>query len=501
MEQGMRFGDKKDRETDPKQHNHKALKIAGIILAVFIAAACISLSFAAKHIVELDTIYPNVTLNGVKLGGLTLEEAEAKLEESGAYDKGASAVTISFSDDCQTTISAEDCNLTVDMKEAAELAYHYGRQGGIFSTLRDYLHCLRKEVEYNASGAISMDTDYITAVLQPLAEQFQAEEQEAAVTIGEDSIVVIKGASDVSVDLQSLTTAVKEAFVAGNASVDGKEFVTYNGQTDLQALHDTVYQTGYAEKVKGKIKTTTEVWFDMDAAQAALDAAADGETVTIALQMTTTEEEVKFDESMLFRDLLAEKTTYMSSYNYNRNNNIAKAAAAINGVVLYPGESFSFNGTVGQRTAEAGYLAAGAYANGEVVDELGGGICQVSSTLYYCTLLANLQITERNVHYFSVSYLPWGLDATVSWPNVDFKFVNNREYPIKIVTNVDSAGGTTTVQIYGTDLDGTHVEMTTETWQGSSSFGATSYRNVYDADGNLISRTQEATSTYHYHNS
>ena len=64
--------------------------------------------------------------------------------------------------------------------------------------------------------------------------------------------------------------------------------------------------------------------------------------------------------------------------------------------------------------AEAGYLAAGAYANGEVVDELGGGICQVSSTLYYCTLLANLQITERNVHYFSVAYLPWGLDATVA---------------------------------------------------------------------------------------
>ncbi|MGI6013980.1 MAG: VanW family protein [Oscillospiraceae bacterium] len=496
----MKFGDKKENEANARQHNHKKLKIVGIAVAVLVAAACISLVCAAKHIDGLDTIYPNVTLNGVQLGGLTLEEAKTKLEESGAYDQGASSVEAIFSDTCKTTISAEDCNLTVDMQEAAELAYRYGRQGGIFSTLRDYLHCMGKEVEYSASGAISIDTEVITATLQPFAEQFEEETEASSVNIREDSIVVIKGASDVSVDMQGLTAAVEEAFINGDTAVDCTPFVTYAGQTDLQALHDTVYQTGYTEKIKGKTKTKTEVWFDMDAAQTALDAAAEGEAVTIELITTTTEEEVTFDESMLFQDLLAEKTTYMSSYNYNRNNNIAKAAAAINGVVLYPGESFSFNGTVGQRTAAAGYLPAGAYANGEVVDELGGGICQVSSTLYYCTLLANLQITERNVHYFSVSYLPWGLDATVSWPNVDFKFVNNREYPIKIVTSVDTNAGTTNIKIYGTDLDGTHVEMTTETWQGSSNFGATSYRNVYDANGTLISSTKEASSTYHYHN-
>jgi vancomycin resistance protein YoaR len=114
-------------------------------------------------------------------------------------------------------------------------------------------------------------------------------------------------------------------------------------------------------------------------------------------------------------------------------NNIALAAKKIDGVILNPGEEFSYNGTVGQRTESAGFKKAGAYANGKVVQELGGGICQVSSTLYCAVLYANLEITDRTCHYFPVDYLPSGLDATVSWKSPDFKFKNNRDYPIKLV--------------------------------------------------------------------
>jgi hypothetical protein len=126
---------------------------------------------------------------------------------------------------------------------------------------------------------------------------------------------------------------------------------------------------------------------------------------------------------------------------------------------------------------------------------VGGGICQDSSTLYYCALYANLNITVRDNHYFVVSYLPWGLDATVSWGGPDFRFVNNRDYPIKIKAWVSD--GYLTVEIWGTDVDGSYVQMTSDTWEDDEYYYAQTYRAVYAADGTLISKEKEAYSRYH----
>ena len=132
-------------------------------------------------------------------------------------------------------------------------------------------------------------------------------------------------------------------------------------------------------------------------------------------------------------------------------------------------------------------------ANGQVVQEVGGGICQVSSTLYYCTMVANLQITARTNHYFSVGYIEPGMDATVSWGSPDFVFVNSRTFPIRIHAYV--SGGMVTVELWGTDVDGSYVKMEAAV----SGLNVTTYRCVYSADGTLISREREASSTYHSH--
>ena len=100
-----------------------------------------------------------------------------------------------------------------------------------------------------------------------------------------------------------------------------------------------------------------------------------------------------------------------------------------------PGEEFSYNQSVGRRTTSAGFREAGAYSGGKVVNSVGGGICQVSSTLYNVVLRANLEVTDRSNHMFAVGYVPIGTDATVSWGAPDFKFKNNRTYPIKIVAS------------------------------------------------------------------
>ena len=209
---------------------------------------------------------------------------------------------------------------------------------------------------------------------------------------------------------------------------------------------------------------------------------------------------------MLFADVLGEYTTNYSFSDPNRANNVELAADKINGLVLMPGEEFSYNDVVEERTEAAGFKPAGAYSGGAVVSEVGGGICQVSSTVYCAALYANLRITARDCHHFLVGYVPAGLDATVSWGGPEFKFVNNREYPIKIVVK-HSPDMKLTVEILGTDVDGSYVEMTYGSYQCydetypdvAVGVAANTYRNVYAADGSLISQTKEAYSYYYYH--
>ena len=139
------------------------------------------------------------------------------------------------------------------------------------------------------------------------------------------------------------------------------------------------------------------------------------------------------------------------------------------------------------------------------MQEIGGGICQTSSTLYCAALFANLEITRRDCHMFAVGYVPWGMDATVSWGGPEFKFKNNREFPIKIVAKTENRE--LTIEIWGTDVDGSYVEMTNSVStvydkkypKVAVGTRAVTYRNVYDKDGNLLSRTKEDVSVYNYH--
>ena len=226
-------------------------------------------------------------------------------------------------------------------------------------------------------------------------------------------------------------------------------------------------------------------------------------------------------KEVLFRDVLGQCRTHVSGTSA-RINNVKLSAAACNGVVLNTGDVFSYNAITGQRTPAKGYQAAPAYVGGETVDEVGGGVCQTSSTIYYACLRANLEITERYAHRYVPAYIDWGMDATVSWGGPDYKFTNNTDYPIKIVATY--SGGYLTVKILGTNVDGTYAKMTNEVlsktnWEtvykddetlpaGTEKVTTTpytgykvkSYRNVYSADGKLISSTYEATSDYKVRN-
>jgi hypothetical protein len=239
----------------------------------------------------------------------------------------------------------------------------------------------------------------------------------------------------------------------------------------------------------------------------------------ILIPLITTEPEVTSEYllGMLFRDVLAERTTTIAGTS-NRLNNIKLASAAINGKLLNPGDVFSFNDTVGRRTEAKGYLEAGAYSTSGTVQEVGGGICQVSSTIYDCVLRSDLAVVERREHSYTVSYLPFGNDATINWGTIDFKFRNSTDWPIRMELEVD--GRNLNVKLIGTKLDDSYIKTeyvelsrtpfevtykedetvepgkTVVDVEGFTGRIVETFKLYYDGEGNLLSRVSIGKSTY-----
>lgn len=255
----------------------------------------------------------------------------------------------------------------------------------------------------------------------------------------------------------------------------------------------------------------------MDSAKASFDAAAEGEDVVVPLKVKKPKITTKNLKKHLFKDKLGSCTTNVSGSSA-RVSNVDLAAETLDGTILLPGETFSYNDALGERTTERGYQAAPAYSNGESVQEVGGGICQVSSTLYKATLLSDLEIVEHHNHSYVSAYIGIGMDATVSWGGPDYQFKNNTDYPIKIAASY--SGGQVTCTIYGAKLDDTYVEMTAETLQvnscgtvyqddpdmdagtstvvssGHDGYVVQTYRNIYNKKGKKISTKKEAYCVY-----
>ena len=474
-----------------------------ILVIAIVAALFVAMAAFCFYVRGLDEIYPKITMEGVEVGGMSPYDAARTLEQAGLSSNQDLAVTVELPMDQTLVITAAEAGAVSNAADAAVRAYEYGRDGNLLTNALTYLRCLISGADLTFESEMELEEQAIRARIDEAIQTVNLELMGSDVTVEDTYISVVKGSKAVTIDADAVYALVETAFREGNyGTVEYVPPAVEDDEIDLDALYDSIFKepknATYDAETGEIVPHVQGVSFDKEQARALWDSAQNGDEVKIPLILTDPEITTTMLEDMLFRDLLSSKTTYLT-YSSNRNNNVTLAAAAINNLVLNPGEEFSYNGTVGQRTTEKGYLGAGAYSGGQVVTEVGGGICQVSSTLYYCTLLANLEITERTCHYFGVSYLPAGLDATVSWPSPDFKFVNNRDYPIKIVAYTDLNALTVTVEIYGTDVDGSYVQMTTETWTTADGYGATSYRNVYDKDGNLISSTQEAKSHYHYH--
>ncbi len=378
-------------------------------------------------------------------------------------------------------------------------------------------------------GAIPLSLDYsidssvIRETIRSAAAAIAEDEGSASYTVEDGVLRFTPGTVGVSLDSEALYDAVLEAYSqleVADFSFDYTEVSTAAEELDLlreqicippqNARYDPV-STGISEAVPG--------WdIDMDRAVALLEAAEPGQTVEIPL----VEVPAAIDKATLNANLFRESLGNCSSAYYPnaaRTTNLTLACKAINGTVIQPGECFSFNDVVGERTTAKGYQSGTVYVSGNSQSEVGGGVCQVASTIYCAALYANLEIVERTEHMYLVSYVPYGMDATVYWGSVDFVFRNNTDYPIVIYANTNN--GYVNVSLVGTEVTGNTVEMdylilATTPWEEQivedeskpvgyyevtsatpyTGYKINTYRTVKDAEGNTLSTTLEATSNY-----
>ncbi len=483
---------------------------------------------------------PATTINGVDVAGLTVQEAEEKLEaetpkrEIPIYDSNSRTEAEPLTPIATVTLAelgfspeAVDASCATPFAQWAADCMEEQQSRGFFESGAEYLRSLAAdEGERGFWLGYLLSGEPLEQTLDRLEEQLNWEVVDSAYEVEENAISMTKAKDGRTLDRSALRQALASA---GSSPADVKasagptaEFTVVPAKTlTAQEIYDdcsgVVKNASYDKETGAIVPEEAGADFDVDEAQRLLDAAAPGETVTVPAQVelpAVTAEEL---EQVLFRDVLGEARTHVGGTSARRSN-VKLSAASINEYVMNSGDVFSYNDVVGQRTAARGYQAAPAYVQGETVDEIGGGICQTSSTLYLACLRSNLEITERYAHRYVPAYITAGMDATVSWGGPDYKFTNNSLYPIKIVTIYEN--NYLTVRILGTNVDGTSVKMTNEHLSttpyetvyeddptlapGTEKVKTTpytgykyrTYRNVYDANGKLISSTYEATSDY-----
>lgn len=293
---------------------------------------------------------------------------------------------------------------------------------------------------------------------------------------------------------------------------------------DLALVTDAKIE-GFDDEEHTFVVTPEKIGYEMDidGTATAVKALFDSKTYSGLVKVPMTVKQPKVTQKMIDEEfgLMGEEWTTTSN-NSNRNNNIRQACDNMNGTILNPGDTFSFNEIVGQRTAENGFKEATVILGGQYEQGLGGGICQVSTTLYNAVMKANLEVVERNSHAWPSDYIAYGLDATVDWPNLDFKFKNDSDSQIVVVAYWDSSDSRVHCEIYGHKLpEGKYIELETETVStvspGANEYiedkelpvGQTKtvraahtgmtikvYKVWYDKDDNEIDRYEYQTTTY-----
>jgi len=460
---------------------------------------------------------------------MTIIEANNRLVSLG-YENNADSVsvTVNFPDGSSFSISGNDAGLSLCAEEAVLAAFQRSRDASFFGRINMYVTSLWVQTDIN--GVPVLDEEFVRGEVAVHTELFNTSlVKNASYSLNEDSITIIPGSVYAPADETSVFNLVTQTFYT--ALEEGTHLVVNYMPAltdpiifDLNELYYIVHTEPVSAAWDSKTFAATEckpgVSFDMDIAMNQLANARMGEQIVIPLIFSNPEVTTEYLQEMLFRDELAARTTNVAG-TAARLSNVKLAASFIDGLVLNPGDTFSFNETVPRRTAEIGFLMAGGFRDGELVDMVGGGICQVASTLYDNVLHSYLEVAQRRAHTLPITYLPLGHDASIYYGVLDLRFRNNTNYPIRIEIEFDGRNMTsrligTRTNNYVIRIESSSTAVPFETtyrenenipygqtevfFTGRNGFIANTHRVISDAEGNQISRTHISRDVYRAQN-
>ena len=499
----------------------KQIKIIFVITVLIIVLLFLSIIFAVLN-VNKTTYINGISLKHINISGLTIQEAKNKLEKI-ITDELNNPINIIYNEELLATIKPEDIEFNYDLSNQLKEIYQIGRNGNIFKNNYEILitALLKKDIELK----YNYNEEKLNNIIEGLNGSIPGLVTNPSYYIEAEELIIVPGKDGIVIEQQKLKDNIIEKIIKGdvnNTNVDVSVIEKKAESIDIEKIHEQIYcepkDAYYVEEPFELHIDEDGIDFGITIEEAKNIVAQDAEEYKIPLKITKAKVTIKDIDASAFRYQVSTFTTNYDPGYTSRVNNLQLATKKINGKVLAPGEEFSFNEVVGKRTIEAGYTDAKIFLNGEVVDGTGGGICQISTTLYNAVLLANLEITDRRNHNYTTSYVKAGKDATVVYGAIDFKFKNTRNYPIKIEGTV--SGGVVRFTIYGIQEENEYeikiVPVVTQTIPkstqyiddptlvegsevvkqvGSSGCKVTTYKEKY-LNGALISKEVISNDTY-----
>ena len=484
---------------EPK--NSEAYKVIGIVFAILFVIVFAMLTAIAFYNSNSDKIISGIYVKNVNVSGLTKQEAIAKVNNE--LEKYMDDSLVLVHNEYRTEISLEQLEANFDVESAVNAAYSVGKTKNIFKDGVKILDTMFSNI--NIDPVLNINENVLRERISGITAELPDTIIQSSYYIDGNNLVITKGKKGYVVSESKMFNICRNeiqklSFIGKEINIEVEE--QQPQEIDLNKIHEELYK----EPVNAYYTTDpytvhpsedgVDFKISMEEAENLLQ--QDQEEYVIPLKVTVPEITTKMIGTEAFPDLISEFSTKYSQSQKDRTTNLKLAAEKINGTVLMPGEVFSYNTVVGKRTIDAGYKEAKIYVNGEVADGLGGGICQVSSTLYNAVLYANLEIVERRNHQFVPSYAGAGLDATVVYGSIDFQFKNTRNYPIKIQCSVDR--GICNFQIYGLKEK---TEYEVNVWanvisRSKTAIKSKAYRQL-KLNGEVVSTQLLSSDTYKVH--
>lgn len=447
-EDSMKF---KKAEPSKKQKSNKVIPIV-VSLFIVLFVMIFSVVFALFNM-NNEKILKGISILGIDISDLTVEEAKTKINnaiEERFKDENNNLI-LKIGEN-ETSVTANTFNAKFDIDNAVIEADNIGRNGNILTN--NYSILFTKLFKKEIKPRLYLDDSLLSDTIKDINSKMKDAIVGNSYYIEKNNLIIVKGKAGYIIKTEELKEKIYEQISNIHTNYQIIEIpVEYKEPEpiNLQKIHEEIYkepQDAYVQKNPTVVHPEVNgIDFKISVEEAEELLKEDKEEYTIPLKITKPKKTINNLGEEAFPDLLATFSTRFDGSNYNRNTNIKLAAKKVNGTVILPGEKFSFNTIVGSRTIEAGFKEGTAYVGGKVVPDVGGGVCQVSSTIYNTALLANMQIVERSNHMFTTGYVAASRDATVYYGSLDFVFKNSRKYPIKMVASAN--GGVCKVSIYG----------------------------------------------------